>query len=74
MRQNTVSLTEPLPWTSHSQYVPDGVADLLLKRWTELLGGTGGFQAAVLKDANHRAARATEQLLRLVDELLTSLT
>jgi len=54
--------------------VPDGVADLLLKHWTELLNGTGGFQAAVLKDANHRAAGATEQLLQLVDELLSSLT
>ncbi|SPO26042.1 uncharacterized protein UTRI_02316 [Ustilago trichophora] len=58
------------------EYVPDGVANILLQRWTELLNGTGGFQATVLKQANHQAAGqvATDHLIQTVDDFLAKLT
>ncbi|CDR98720.1 uncharacterized protein SPSC_05969 [Sporisorium scitamineum] len=58
------------------EYVPDGYQAVLLKRWTELLDPTGGFQATILKDANHRAEGqvATDHLLQLVDTFLAQLS
>ena len=57
-----------------SEYVPDGVTDILAKRWSQLLDGTGAFSATILKDANHRADGpvAMEHLLRVVNEYLTT--
>ncbi|TKY86513.1 hypothetical protein EX895_004662 [Sporisorium graminicola] len=58
------------------EYVPDGYQAVLLKRWTELLEATGGFQATILKDADHRADGqvATDHLLQLVDTFLANIS
>ncbi|SJX62328.1 uncharacterized protein SRS1_13174 [Sporisorium reilianum f. sp. reilianum] len=58
------------------EYVPSGFRAVLLKRWSELLDPTGGFQATILHDANHRAEGpvATDHLLQLVDAFLTQLS
>ncbi|GAC71587.1 predicted hydrolases or acyltransferases [Moesziomyces antarcticus T-34] len=57
------------------EYLPDGAADVLLSRWTQLLHPTGTFQAMIVPDANHQASTptATTHLLTTLDDLLQSL-
>ncbi|PWY99111.1 DUF1749-domain-containing protein [Testicularia cyperi] len=50
------------------QYVRPGVGEALAERWQKLLGPTGGFQTAVIKDADHQLERPQDQaeLVRIV--------